>query len=147
MQTYMLICLCIWILTLTTALAVPAAATGVSVPRFAFGALVITVLSNFSLQSDAVYCNAAALFWPAYWLFLCNGENLRERIWTLDMLAVCLPVLRAVVMLIVNGMQHMFFSFELDAGALNMEMTLWAIALLLRCAVYGLRNRRALRQE
>ena len=147
MQTYMLICLCIWILTLTTALEIPAAVTGAGMPRFAFGALVISVLSNFFLQGDAMYCNAAALLWPAYWLFLCNAEKLRKRKWTLDMLSVCLPILWAAVMLVVNGLYHMYFFFELGVDALNAEMTLWATALLLRCAAYGLRNRRALRQE
>ncbi len=139
MQPYMLICLCIWILALTTALEVPTAVTGVSAPRFAFGALLVAALSGFLLQGGALDGNAAALAWPAYWVLACNGENLRKRVYTLDMLAVCLPVLWAAAMFVAHGLQYMYFTFELSTDALNMEMTLWAAALLLRCAAYAIK--------
>ncbi len=146
MQPYTLVCLCIWILTLTTAMEIPAAATGVSVPRFFFGTILVTALAKVQIQCGFLYSNAAALLWPAYWLFACNGAKLRRRVFTPDMLIVCLPPAEAAVRLIINGWRYMYFTFELGADALNMEMTLWAVAMLLRCGAYLLASRGLLRQ-
>lgn len=147
MQPYMLICLCVWILTLTTAMETPAAVTGVSVPRFFFGTILVAALAGFQLQLGVLYCNTAALLFPAYWVLLCNGDNVRKRVFTPDMLFVCLPLAQAAVRLVIHGWRYMYFTFELDVDALNMEMTLWAIALLLRCGAHLLRSGGLLRQE
>lgn len=123
MQTYVLLCICILILSVTSALDAAADRLGIPVQSFAFAAAGVLCFAPYTLGTGMVRCNAGCLFWLFYWILWALERE--RRLATVCACAAALPLCAAIVRTLVVTLTEMYFSFAPDRDILCAQMLLW----------------------
>ena len=128
MPLYVLLCVCICVLTFSGVLETAGEAMGLSSGAFIAGALIVLVSSLFEIRIATLNANAASILWPVFWAI--QSENTKTAFSRLYSIAAWTPLFAAFLWSVIQACTELYFAPVLDERVLNMEILLWG------CCVY-----------